>query len=99
YFGAYSNFRVAWTFDMGVSCDSLEAGVSIAFSNPDGTPAFQSAVPCVITPFFGRFAPGTYTVKLSAFDGAATVATSPESEEFELFDDELTDLGTMTLSP
>jgi len=99
YFGAYSNFRVAWTFDMGATCESLERGMALTFSYPDRTLAFQTAVPCLLTPYFGRFPAGTYTVQLSAFDGPTTVATAPESDQFELFEDELTDLGTVTLSP
>ncbi len=99
YIGAFSNFRVAWTFDMGATCESLEGWVLLTFSYPDRTPAFQASAPCLLTPFLGRFDAGTYTVRLTAFDGETTVATSPESEEFELFDDDLTNIGTLTLSP
>jgi hypothetical protein len=99
YFGSYSNFRVAWRFDMGAACETLEMWVLLTFSHPDGTPAFLSSAPCLLTPFFGQFLAGTYTVQLSAMDESTTVATSPESEPFELFEDELTDIGTMTLSP
>lgn len=99
YLGAYSNFRVAWTFAMGATCESLDTWVALSFSYPDRTPAFETSAPCLLTPFLGQFPAGTYTVKLSAFDGSTMVATSPESDELELFDGELTDLGTVTLTP
>jgi hypothetical protein len=100
YFGAFSNFRVAWVFDMGATCESLGAdGMSILFSNPDMSPAFQSFAACGQTPFFGMFRDGTYTLRLRAYAGTTLVATSPESEEFEIADPELTDLGVITLSP
>ena len=100
YFGAFSNFRVAWAFDMGATCESLGAdGISLRFSDPDMTPAFQTFAACSQTPFFGTFPGGTYTLGLRAFAGTTTVATSPESEEFEIADPDLTDLGVVTLSP
>lgn len=100
YFGAFSNFRVAWAFAMGATCESLGAeAMSIRFSNPDMTPAFQTYAACAQTPFFGQYPDGTYTLRLEAMAGTTPVATSPESEEFEIADPELTNLGVVTLSP
>ena len=51
YFGGFSNFRVAWTFEGGATCESLGAeGISLTFTYPDRSPAFQSFVYCELTP-------------------------------------------------
>lgn len=100
YFGGFANFRVAWTFDMGATCESLGAeAIALTFSYPDRSPAFQSYVYCELTPFLGRFPGGTYTLQLRAVKGSTTVASSPESDEFEILEPDLTDLGTVTLTP
>lgn len=100
YFGGFSNLRVAWAFDMGATCQSLGAtGMELTFSFPDATLAFATLVPCELTPHFGSYPDGVYTLRLRALAGGTTVASSTESDEFEIIDPELTDLGEATLSP
>jgi hypothetical protein len=80
YFGvAFSNFRVAWTFDMGDTCASLGAeGVDILFSM-NGQPEFAMGAPCDLGTFNGSSPPGTFSVSATAYNfDSGTVAYSME---------------------
>jgi hypothetical protein len=100
YFGGFSNFRVEWTFDMGASCESVNAAyVQVEFAM-DGQTFFGSSGPCYATPMFGNGPDGTYSVSLvAATDEGTTVAISPELPDVTLSFDTVTDLGTLLLTP
>lgn len=96
-----SNFRVAWTFDMGASCEALSAlSVLLVASMPAGGPMFYFHAPCD-APVFLNAIPleGTYTLTARAFSVDGVVAASPASAPFEVTRGAITDLGTITLSP
>lgn len=96
FFGGGANFRVAWTFDMGASCASLDADLlEIAFLPSD----VRSYAGCAEGFYVGFPGSGTFTVMLRAIAGDTVVAVSPESAPFTLMPPLFTDLGTMTLTP
>jgi hypothetical protein len=96
FFGGGATFRVAWTFDMGATCDSLGAqAMEIAFL--PGT--FSAYAICNTGEYFGFPGGGTFTMVLRALRADTVVAVSPESEPFTLMPPLFTDLGTMTLTP
>lgn len=96
-----SNFRIAWTFDMGASCESLSATtVVLLASMPGGGSPYFFTPPCD-APVFVNAIPveGTYTITARALSFDAVVAASPESAPFEITRGMVTDLGTLTLTP
>ena len=97
--GGYFSFKVAWTFDLGSSCESVGANaVDIVFSVPEGV-AFAYTAPCS-TGMLRGFAPdGTYTVRAVATAAGIPVAVSPPTPELTWADYELMDIGTLVLSP
>lgn len=100
YFGAFSNFRVGWTFAMGATCTSLGVNqMGLRFSSPEGIAMFEMLGWCELTPHLGSVPDGTYTLGVRAYSSTGVVATSPESKEFEIAEPGLTDLGIVTLSP
>ncbi len=94
-------FIVAGTIiDESGACESLGAdGMVLTFSFPDGSPAFESFAYCELTPLLGLFPDGSYTLQLHAVNGVTTVASSLKSDEFQILEPDLTDLGTLTLTP
>jgi hypothetical protein len=103
YFGRppENNFRVAWTFDMGASCEALSATlVLLRASLAGGGPEFYFDAPCE-APVFLNAIPleGTYTLTARAITTEDVVATAPESAPFAITRGTVTDLGTLTLSP
>lgn len=96
-----SNFRVAWTFDMGASCEALSAtSVVLRASMPGGEPFSFFDAPCDAPVFLGGIPrDGTYTLTARAIANDAFVAASPESAPFAVTRGAITDLGTLTLSP
>ena len=102
YFGLLANFRVAWVFDEGATCASVGAdAIELRFTSMTGVQELGPTALCPATPFFGTMPDGTYTLSLRAYDFATdtTVAISPESDELEIIDPELTNFGTLMLSP
>jgi hypothetical protein len=97
YFNPYSTFRVAWTFDAGESCASLGAEVMAIELLPSTEQLVYAD--CRDTPYYGYVRNGTYTMRLRAESATATVAVSAESAPFTLSSLDVTDLGTLTLSP
>lgn len=96
FFGGGATFKVAWTFDMGASCETLGAELmEIAFMPSD----FRSYARCADGQYFGFPGSGTFTVMLRATTADAVVAVSPESAPVTLMPPLFTDLGTMTLTP
>jgi hypothetical protein len=96
-----SNFRVAWTFDMGASCEALSAlSVLLVASMPGGGPMFYFNAPCDAPVFLNAIpVAGTYTLTARAFSEDAVVAAAPASAPFDVTREALTDLGTITMSP
>lgn len=96
YFGGFDNFRVAWTFDMGATCDSLRvAYIDVRLSDELGL-----GLPCDFGSGTGNAPDGEFTVTLRAFEfgGDAPVAES-ESRMVTIDSATFTDLGTFTLVP
>jgi hypothetical protein len=86
YFERLDNFQAQWDFD-GTSCAELGADtMSLVFSNPAGV-AFVIARPCEDGFFAGRVMPGTYTLHGEADTKGAVVATSPETPELTITDE------------
>jgi len=95
------NFRVAWAFDMGASCETLfVTSMMVRASTSSGelvslwgasckAPVFMNAIP----------SPGMFTLSARAYAGNAVVASSLESPPFAVTPDMITDFGTLTLSP
>lgn len=96
-----NNFRVAWVFDMGASCEALSVTSMVlrassssgeiisAWGAPCDAPAFVNAIPF----------PGMFTLSARAVAAGAVVAISPESTPLKVTPDAITDFGTLTLSP
>jgi hypothetical protein len=96
-----SNFRVAWTFDMGASCAALSVTFMVLQASiPDGEPLFSWNAPCEAPVFVDVIPiPGTFTLSARAIAADAVVATSPESAPFAVASGAIIDFGTLTLSP
>ncbi len=100
YFGTLPTFRVAWVFADGATCDSLRAdAIWLGFSGQDMTLDHVRYAPCLQTPWFATIPDGTYTLRITAEAGDATVAESSESEPFVIAQPGLADLGVITLTP
>ena len=96
-----SNFRVAWTFDMGASCESLAVtsmqllatevggGATFGFDAPCDAPAYRNSIQL----------DGTYTLTAYALAIDRAVAASPESAPFAVTRGVVADVGILTLSP
>lgn len=94
YFGAFDDFRVAWTFDSGATCASLGAReVQVTFEDQ-----FAFTYPCELGSATGNAPDGDFTVRLRAYDSAGPVAISPP-QDVTIDSTQLTNLGTFTLSP
>jgi hypothetical protein len=96
-----SNFRVAWTFDLGASCASLPATMVVVRASMDGggPPRFFSAF-CEAPVLLDALTPeGTYTLTARAFGMNGIVAASPDSAPLAVTRGTITDFGTLTLSP
>jgi hypothetical protein len=100
YFGGFgSNFRVAWTFDMGATCASLGAdGVQIDFTIA-GEIFYAIGTSCEETPYVTSVTNGTYSVIVRAIAGTETLAASAEIPDVTIGFDSLTNLGTVVLTP
>jgi hypothetical protein len=99
YFGGFSNFRVAWVFDMGETCASVGATSVLVQFNEAGSLVFAPRAPCEQSPFF-TFAPdGTYSLVLRADGPTGAVAVSEETAEFDIQSPDVINLGTLTLVP
>ncbi len=96
-----SNFRVAWTFDMGASCESLSAPTVVVRATMDGGGPPRSFIGFCESPILlDVLAPeGTYTLTARALRGNGIVAVSPESAPLAVTRGALTDFGTLTLTP
>jgi len=97
----FSNFRVAWAFDMGASCASLSAtAVHLEFSMLGGGASAFFDLPCQIG-VLSNVIPfdGTYTLTAQAIAADAVVAVAPESAPFSVSPGTIADLGTITLTP
>ncbi|CAN5748781.1 hypothetical protein BH11MYX3_BH11MYX3_30250 [soil metagenome] len=100
YFDGFSNFRVAWTFEGGTTCQSLGVTyVAISFSLPDEPDVVAFEYPCELTRVAAQAPEGTFTARMRAFAGEAVVAASEETAPFEVTPEGLTDFGTLTLVP
>ena len=99
YFGGFENFRIAWTFDMGASCDSLGAdSVLVEFNQDDMQFGYTSD--CLAGHLGGNAPPGTVTVEAKAFTrDYQLVAASPVSPPITIPPTGRIDLGTLVLSP
>jgi hypothetical protein len=94
YFGAFDDFRVAWTFENGATCASLGAReVRVSMSDQ-----FALNYPCEIGRANGNAPDGDFTVTLTAYNSAGTVAESAP-QDVTIDSTQLTNLGTFTLSP
>lgn len=99
YFEGFSNFRVAWAFDGGATCESLGANSVGIFFTRSGTPDVEAyQYPCEVLRYSSLIAPATYTVRLRAFAIEQVVAASPETAPFEITETGFVDLGVQTLS-
>ncbi len=96
FFGGGATFRVAWTFDMGATCQSLGAELMEIQFLPA---ALTSYVACNDGVYFGFPGSGMFTVVLRAIDADAVVAMSPESAPFTVMPPFFTDIGSLTLTP
>ncbi len=100
YFGDLENVHVAWTFDMGATCESLAADfVMVDFSSVTFPHPFGLGASCEDGQLTGFVPDGTYTVVARALSGMTTVAESPPLSDvmisFRLF----ADVGTLVLAP
>jgi hypothetical protein len=99
YFGGFSNYRVAWTFDMGATCESLGVdAVQIEFA-VDDLPVYGGSWPCRLSPSFGNAPDGIYSVTALALSGMTTVAVSPALPDVAIDFESFVNLGTFVLTP
>jgi len=98
--GVFDNYKVAWTFDMGATCESLGAeSVMIAFAEPGQQDAFGWTASCDFGMYRGVVGEGTYTVRAIAMDSGTPVAVSPPTPAVTITFMNITDLGTLVMSP
>ncbi|HEY5925061.1 MAG TPA: hypothetical protein VIV11_25440 [Kofleriaceae bacterium] len=98
YFGGTINFRVDWTFDMGVSCASLMVDyVAIEFSPG----IFSHRAPCSFGGVSGTAPDGVFTVRALAYsdETLSVVAVSPSTAELAFSFSTFTEIGTLVMSP
>lgn len=94
YFGAFDDFRVAWTFEGGATCSSLGAlEVQISFGDQ-----FAFTYPCDVSSANGNAPDGDFSVVLTAYDGNGPVAQSAP-QDVTIDSMQFTNLGTFTLLP
>ena len=99
--GFDSLVRGAWTFDMAASCESLSATeVTLLFATA-GEPAFASVTEACSAGIVLQSVPlqGTFVVRARAIAGAVVVAAAPDTAPVTLSRAQLTELGTLVLSP
>jgi hypothetical protein len=100
YFGSFENFFIAWTFDMGATCESLAADmVRVDFSSEISPEPFRFGTYCDDTPLFGSLPGGTFTASARAFSDNTIVAVSAPTEVTHPNDGGIADLGTLVLVP
>ncbi len=100
YFGDLKNVHVAWTFDMGATCESLAADFVIAeFASTMFPEPFELSASCEDTQLTGFVPDGTYTVVAHALSDMTTVAESPRSSEIVISFRLFADVGTLVMSP
>ena len=95
YFGAYDDFRIAWNFDMGATCDSLGVQyVSVTFSDE-----FAYSFICPIGIGTGNAPDGDFSVKVTAYNNAGNPVAETPAADVTIDSTTLTNLGTFTLYP
>jgi hypothetical protein len=98
--GTPSNYRVAWTFETGTTCASLDATFMLLDFTPLGSEPYTLGTVCELTPHYGVVPEGTYTLALRLLaDDDRVVATSEPSAALVVTATELTDFGTLQLTP
>lgn len=95
YFG---NIRVAFGFESGVTCESLDAMFAGARFTLGGQ-SFIGQSDCSSGAVFTRLQDGMFTVGVYAFDEDFRVVASSETIEVEVAPDRLTNVGPLTLVP
>lgn len=102
YFGRSldSSFRVAWTFAMGASCESLSATTVVLEASLSGRPRAFFEAPCKLAVYVSALPlDGPYTLRARALAADTVVAASPDSAPFTIVLGATTDAGTLTLAP
>jgi hypothetical protein len=84
FFGFFSSLRVGWTFDMGATCESLDAeSMLLQFTGTTFPEPFQTVELCARGLAFPSLPDDTFTVVATAMTrDMAAVAVSPPSAEF-----------------
>lgn len=99
YFGGFSNYRIAWIFDMGATCESLGAdGVEVLFYEA-GQVAFSMGGPCDLGVLTGSGAPGIYSARVGAFMFEGAILATSMEVPATIPSTGRTDLGTVALTP
>lgn len=101
YFGAFDNYRIAWTFDMGATCGSIGAdAVGIQFSQ-NGQVMFENDYPCPFGVSTGSAMKGVYTVGAEAFsfNGPTRAVALQPIPNAVITPGSQIDLGTIVLTP
>lgn len=102
-FGISSTFRIAWTFENG-TCDSYGADV-VAMEEDVGISGvnYKFEDSCHLTPYFTWLPSGNHRIRLRARHNSdiesRVVAESPFLDVTILSDQQVTDVGTLVLSP
>lgn len=100
YFGAYSNFRVAWAFSGGATCTSLAVDeVEIDLAPPGEDTLFGFGALCDGSPYLGNVNDGTWIITARAFAGDQPVALSHGTYQVVVRTPDLADAGIVTLDP
>ncbi len=100
FFGDLENVHVAWTFDMGATCQSLAADlVIVEFSSAMFPQPFNLGASCDYAQLSGFIPDGIYTAVARALSDMTTVAESPRSPEIMISFRSFADVGTLVLSP
>lgn len=94
-----SNLRLGWDFDMSATCASLDVDtVAVDFGIVDQGFSFTIELSCDFGVFIGAPYGQMVTVQLRGISRRKTIAASPITPVTLDFE-EITDLGTLTLTP
>jgi hypothetical protein len=98
YFGAFSNFRIGWTFETGTCATSGARVIVIDFAYME-SPTFETFFEegCLFSPYFGFLPEGSHRVRLRARANLETLAVSP-TLDVVIVANEVTDVGTVVLA-
>lgn len=95
----FGNVRVAFVFDTGVTCESLDAVFVEAWFTRDEQASGIAQSECEVGAMFTLVSPGTYTIDVRALDEDFRMIAASQTAEVEVAAEGLTNIGPLTLVP